>query len=226
MATPHHRHIILEIIIVRTTHIRLHMTCQGIHRHKSRPKEEFIIFQRIHRSHNGILLSLVRKYRHFVFSIKRFLYFRFRASGFFHNTITISLFHSPGHDGIHLLLCQLISKRSCFLFPFFLEETRLQVLRHMFINSLFRIFLHTWINSGIDLKTVCINIVVGTVFLLVFSTPAEKRIRFPCQWIFIIFLHLPSAIITFLRLLGCHYSTQIFTEVSCQTFFMIHTTIF
>ena len=40
------------------------------------------------------------------------------------------------------LLCQLISKRSCFLFPFFLEETRLQVLRHMFINSLFRIFLH------------------------------------------------------------------------------------
>ena len=202
------------------------MTGQRIHRHESRSKEELIVFQRIHRSHNGILFPLVWEYGHFIFSIERFLYFCFRTPCLFHDTITVSLLHGPGHDRIHFCLCQLIRKRSRFLFPFFLEEAGLQILRHMFVNSFLSIFLHTWVDSGINLQTIRIDIIISTIFLLVFSTPTEKRICLPSQWILIIFLHLPSAVVTFLRFFSRHHSTQIFTEVSSQSFLMIYTTIF
>ena len=184
-----------------------------------------VIPDRVHRCHNSIFLSLVWEYRHLILRIKRLTDFSFRISGFFHNTITVGLLHGSGHDSIYLFLSQIPSERSCFLLRLFFEETRLQIFSYVLTHSFFGIALHTWVECGVNLQSVCIYIIVRTIFLLILGTPTKQRIIFPRQRIFIIFLHLPAAIFTLLRLLGCHYPTQIFTEVSCQTFLVVHTTI-
>ncbi len=64
-----------------------------------------------------------------------------------------------------------------------LIELGLQKFSHMIVNSLLSITLHTRINSGINLKTVCIYIIMRAVFLCILITPSIQRVSLPSNTI-------------------------------------------
>jgi len=95
----------------------------------------------------------------------------------------------------------------------------------MFFYRLLRILLHPRVESRINLQSVRVDIIIRTILLFILRTPAIQRIRFPRKGVFIEFLHLPTTIITLHRLGCCHHTTQVFTEISSQTFLVVNTVI-
>ena len=93
LTATYHCHIILEIYIIRSAHISLHVPVQRIHWHKSGSQERLIITDWIHGCHNRILSSRPRKHSHFLRCIKSLSDFLLGRSRFIHQTITVSLLH-------------------------------------------------------------------------------------------------------------------------------------
>ena len=155
------------------------MARNRVHGHKACTQEMFVILDGVKRSHDCIFFSIPWEYGHFIFSVECFHDFSFRASVSFHGTVTVALTNGAIQNLFHFLRCQLIGIRSCLTPSLFLEEARLQIFGYMFINSFFGILLHTGIDSGINLQSVYIQIVVGTVFLFILRTPAIQRVGFP-----------------------------------------------
>ena len=89
-------------------------------------------------------------------------------------------------------------------------------------DGIFGILLHSRINGRIDFQSVCIEIVMRTVFLDILLAPAIEGIGFPVERVLVILLHLPSPIVATVRLLGCQYPTQVFPEVGGLSFVMVY----
>ena len=185
----------------------------------------FVIADRVKWRHNRIFLSFPRKDRHFFFLIECFLNLFFGMTGRFHGTVAICLPNSSLKNIVHLFLSQHIGIRGFLTSLFLFKEARLQVFTQMLAYSFFRITLHAGVNTGVNLQTIRIDVIICPVFLLILCTPSIKRIILPCQRIFIVFLHLPATIVAPLRFFGSHHTTQIFTEISCQSFFMVNPSI-
>ena len=91
LTASHHSHVILEVVIVRSAHICLHISCYRVHRHKSGTQEVLIVFDRVKRSHDSILLTLISKHCHFTRSIESLHDFSIRISRSLHHTATLTL---------------------------------------------------------------------------------------------------------------------------------------
>ena len=96
----------------------------------------------------------------------------------------------------------------------------------MFVYGLFGIALHARIDGGIDFQAIGIEVIAASVLLLILGTPSVKRVGFPSQGVFVVFLHLPSAIFALVRFLGSQYIAQIFTEIRCGTFLVVYLAVF
>ena len=181
-----------------------------------------VILDGIQRSHDGIFFSFIREDLHLMLGIESLHDFAFRISGFLHGAVTVALMDGTVQNFLYLFFRQLIGIRSSLTSFLLLEETWLQVLGDVFVYSFFGITLHTRIDGRIDFQSVSIYIVVRAVLFRILVAPAVQRICFPGNGIFVILLSLPSPVIALVRLLGCHDATQVFTEVSGQTVFVVY----
>ena len=205
LPASHHGHIILEIMVIRASHISFDISGMRVHGHETRAKEELIVTNRVHRCHYGINLPIPTEHRHFLGRIESFFDFFFRSAGFFHQAVTVGLAHCTPQYFIHLFLCQPESVRSFSGTFLFLKEISLQFSK-MFGHSFFGILLHTAVYCRIYLQAIGIQVVVLSVFLHILIAPSEQRIILPIQRIFIVLLHLPTSVIDLIRFLGGKYT--------------------
>ena len=126
LTASHHCHVILEICIIRSSNIRLHISGHRVHRHESCTQEVFVIANRVHRSHNRILLTCPGENRHFLRSIECFANLLFRSTRWLHYIITFGLFHGSGQQFFHPRLRQCPCIRGVLTSLFFFKEQRLQ----------------------------------------------------------------------------------------------------
>ena len=122
---------------------------------------------------------MIGKNRHRRLCPERLLNIRIGSPTFFECPITFTLSDGTHQYLSHLSRSELIRERSRWLSLVLLVESRLQELYHMFIASLLGIFLHARINGRVDLQSVCIYIIGGTIFLPVLITPSEQRVVLP-----------------------------------------------
>ena len=90
------------------------------------------------------------------------------------------------------------------------------MLKERFLRHL----LHACVDACVNLQTICVDVIVRTIFLRVLVAPAIKRVGFPSHRVIVILLSLPRSILTALRTLCHHDDTQVLTEVWCCTFFV------
>ena len=77
------------------------------------------------------------------------------------------------------------------------------------------VLLHSGIDPGVDLEPVRVDVVVGSVLLLILCTPAIERIIDPSDGVAAVLILLPVRIIALMGLLGCHDLTDVLSEVGC-----------
>ena len=197
-------HIILEMLVINTTHISLHSTSMSIHTHKTCTQEMFIVYYGIHRSHNRVNITAISENTHFNRCVERFSDFLLCSASFLQSPITICLPHGTGNILLNIFFRCCRAIRSIGLRFIFFIESNLQIIHQMFINSFFCIFLHPSINRCIDTKAISINIIILTVTLFVFVTPTIKRIIFPSNRIDIKLSLVPLEIIFAIRFSSHH----------------------
>ena len=104
LATASIHHIILEIIIIDTTHIGFHMTGARIHRHEAGTQETLMIADRIQRRHRRVYSTSPTEHTHLDRFVKGSLYLFLTRSRLLHGTVPICLVHSMHKDRINLAL--------------------------------------------------------------------------------------------------------------------------
>ncbi len=122
LTAAHSGHVVLEIAVIWSAHVGFHISRAGIHTHESCTQETFVIADRVHRRHDGIHFSVVRKYGHFLWRIECLLDVLFRCAALFHLDVTFALFHRTAHDFFHLFRRKLVGERACRLVTLFFVE--------------------------------------------------------------------------------------------------------
>ena len=171
LTATYHCHIILEIYIIRSAHISLHVPVQRIHWHKSGSQERLIITDWINGCHNRILSSRPRKHSHFLRCIKSLSDFLLGRSRFIHQTITVSLLHCFCQQFLYKFCRYRPRIRSILTSLFFFEEYRLQIITQMFFYRFFSILLHVRVKSCVDFQSVSVDIIICPVLLFILCTP-------------------------------------------------------
>ena len=216
-------HIIHEMSIIQSTHIRFHSTRLRIHAHKTATQKTLVITDRIERTHQRINITMIGKYGHLLLLAECRLDFILRISRSLHRTVTLTLGDTAVQYTLNLLRCQLIAVWRAWFAGYLCTETRLQIAGYMLIHSLFRILLYTAIDSCKHLQSITVYIIWRTILLIVLVAPSIERIILPLGRIHHKLGTVPGWIITALRTLSHHILAKELTQISSRTILMVGT---
>ena len=198
------------------------MTVLRIHAHKARTKERLNVSYRINWRHNRIHIAIIREDSHLCLRMECLIDILFGISCLVHYTIAFTLSNRALQDILNLLLRQVFSERGIGLMSVLTIKRRLQVLRHMVEHRFFSILLHTRIDCGEDLQSICIQIILLTVLAEVLITPSIKRIGVPSNRVKHELPMIPLRVFIRLGALCHHIQAEELSEIRCGTVFMIY----
>ena len=75
------------------------------------------------------------------------------------------------------------------------------------------------------LQAVGIEVIGRAIALDILVTPAIQGVLRPVERVLVVLLHLPSAVVLLLGLLGSHHTAQILAEVGCRAQLVVYTAI-
>ena len=177
LAPPAHHHVVLEVGKVDAAHISLHLSRVSIHAHEAGAKELLVITDRVDRCHHSVHIAVVGEDRHVYRRVEGTVDLFLRGTVLLHRDISLTLSHGTGHDGVDLLLREVAAERGVgTLRRVLFVEGGLKELRHMPVDRLLGIALHTRVDGRMDTQAVGIDIIEGAVFLRVLLAPSAERV--------------------------------------------------
>ena len=97
LPTAHTGHIVLEKFKIRTAHISLDLSANRVHRHETRPKEHFLVKDRVARRHRRVDCAFIGKHLHVDRTIERIENLAFRHARFLHHAVSLALANGTIH---------------------------------------------------------------------------------------------------------------------------------
>ena len=208
--------VILEVTVVGTAHIGLHMAGARLHRHERGPEYRLVVADGIIRGHRGVdeTLVVVGEDPHPDGFGKSLEDLGLRLSGLLENAPAVApaagLVHHPVAGG----LVYVVGERRVGLVLQVLHEIRLEGT-NPFRHGLFGIFLHLVIDGRVDPQAVLVEVIMGTVGLGVLFDPSVELVVGPgegvCREI------LTDLVVGTVGLLGGHHALDHVPEIGSPT---------
>ena len=218
------QHVVVgEVVEVQAWHVSLHLSVLWIDGNGACAQELLIVDDGVARAHPDFHLlrrvvgASIFEHTHINRCVECLHDFLVAQSVLFHHTIAFTPTDVPVDDLVHLLNGDLLV-RTCLRILDFVVECRLQILRHMFEERLFRHLLHTGVDARVNLQAIRVNVIVRTILLRVLIAPAIQWVGFPSHRVVVILLTLPRSVLAAFRALCHHDDTQVLTEVWSGTF--------
>ena len=160
------QHVVVgKVVEVQAWHVSLHLSVLWVDGNGACTQELLIVDDGIARTHPDLHLlrrvvgTAILEHTHIDRRVECLHDFLVAQSVCFHHTIAFTPAHIPVDDLVHLLDAHLLV-RTCLRVFDFVVECRLQILRHMLEECLFRHLLHAGVDGGVDLQAVRIDIIM------------------------------------------------------------------
>ena len=199
---------------IYSTYICPHITGLRFHRHQPRMQKPFMVFDGIHRTHNGINITFPRKDAHGNRRFKCKFNRVARKASLLHAPVAVGAFFGWIEQHFYFLWIRKVIRRMWISFPVF-EKCGLYVFGHMIGNCVLRIFLHMGVDGRINFQSIFIKIVISTICFFVFRNPSITGIAQPADRIGHVIIR--AVVIVPFRLISHHGLAQIFSEISSQS---------
>ena len=94
---------------------------------------------------------------------------------------------------------------------------------HVLLHRLFGVALHHGVDRRIDLQSIGVDIIGGSVGLAILVAPAVEWVRLPLNAVVSELGILPRSVVTSVRFIRHHDLAQMLTEVGSYALLMVHT---
>ena len=208
--------VVLEIAVVRTSDVGLHVSRARLHRHEGRTENRLVVTDRIVRRHRsvGVTFLIIGEHTHLHRSGERLEDLSLGQSLFLEGAVTVAPTSGLTHDPVPCLLVYVIGERLVGLAPQIPAEVSLKVADPLG-DSLLGIFLHLVVDGRVDPQTVPVKVILASVSLLVLLKPAIQVVRGPGKRVGGIVLD--HRIVGLARLSGVHHAANHIPEIRGQT---------
>ena len=147
------------------------MTIVWVHCHKSSTEYSLDVKDRISRRHRNFSLSVPAPERHRDFMIEASRDFFIAKTFFFASSPSLTLAHSPTNDVFSFFYSQIFREWSCCSSLVLSFKCRLKHSAKMLLHGFLCVLLHGNIDRGMNLKSICIDVIVRAICLCILVTP-------------------------------------------------------